>query len=231
MTELHAHLINMKNSNGTVAVHHTCRKKFIDTRKRSSDYSDGSTGKKLRSSTYGAQETAGSFDWKSYCFLCSEKADAKNNIRKPIKTVQTLPIRENLIQKAKYRNDDWGNQVLGRLLTCNDLVAEEAIYHDSCRKRFTQFTPCSEKRERPINSEMMEAYEKVCNWLENDSDCDLYALKELHEKMKGLGENCEVYSIKRLKQKLLERYKDNIYFAQMSGRENVICFRNMADKI
>ncbi|KAG1664788.1 hypothetical protein GQR58_019663 [Nymphon striatum] len=100
------------DSNGTVAVHHTCRKKFIDTRKSSSDYY--SDGRKLRSSTYGTQETAGSFDWKSYCFLFSEKTDAKKNIRKPIKIVQTLPIRENLIQKAKYRNDDWGNQVLGR---------------------------------------------------------------------------------------------------------------------
>jgi hypothetical protein len=35
MRELQARLINLKDSNGTVAVHHTCRKKSIDTRKRS----------------------------------------------------------------------------------------------------------------------------------------------------------------------------------------------------
>ena len=36
--------------------------------------------------------------------------------------------------------------------------------------------------------------------------------------------NEEVYTVKRIKQKLENRYRDNIFFAEMSGRKNVVCF-------
>jgi len=92
--------------------------------------------------------------------------------------------------------------------------------------------PCSEeKKGRPIDNEKIHAYDKVFNWLENDSDCDMYTLNELHEKMKTFSENCKVYTIKRVKQRLMETYTNNIYFTQSPEKENVICFRNMADKI
>ena len=96
--------------------------------------------------------------------------------------------------------------------------------------KFRLHTPRSEKKGRPVHMEMMDEHEKVC-WLENASDCDLYTLKELHEKMTTLSNNGEVYTIKTFKQNLLERYRDNIYFAQLPGRENVIGFRNMTDQI
>ena len=223
MVALHSNLLEKSEGNGKVAVHHHCRRKFTDTRKKSSR---GKPTKRLRSSV----ETPG-FDWKSSCFLCCEKKDENHVRRDPIITVQTLPIRQNLIERAKERNDDWGNQVLEKLLVCNDLVAEEAVYHVSCMNKFRLHTPRSEKKGRPVHMEMMDAYEKVCCWLENESDCDLYTLKELQEKMTTLSNNGEVYTIKTLKQKLLERYRDNIYFAQLPGRENVIGFRNMTDQI
>ena len=43
--------------------------------------------------------------------------------------------------------------------------------------------------------------------------------------------SAEVYGIKRIKQKLQEKYKENIFFAELSGRNKVVCFRNMADWI
>ena len=46
--------------------------------------------------------------------------------------VQTLPFHNNIIECAKARNDDWGEAVLTRLGTSNDLVAEEVVYHSSC---------------------------------------------------------------------------------------------------
>lgn len=75
--------------------------------------------------------------------------------------IHTLPIRENLIKIARERNDDWGNQVLGRLLTCNDLVAVEAIYHDRCRKMFTLSLSASAKKGRPVNCIKMQAYDSA----------------------------------------------------------------------
>ena len=42
------------------------------------------------------------------------------------------------------------------------------------------------------------------------------------------NENEDVYSVKRLKQKLQDRYKDHLFFAEVIGRKNVVCFRDMA---
>ena len=43
--------------------------------------------------------------------------------------------------------------------------------------------------------------------------------------------NDKVYGVKRIKDKLREKYKENIFFAEVSGRTNVVCFGNMADWI
>ena len=40
-----------------------------------------------------------------------------------------------------------------------------------------------------------------------------------------------VYGIKWLKQKLKDRYSDSIYFAEINGRSDVVCFRDMAKYI
>ena len=164
-------------------------------------------------------------------FFALKKIDHRNPNRDAIVKVQTLPIRDCLIKRAEERNDDWGNQVFGKLLTCNDLVAEEAVYHLNCMNKFRLERFDAGKTGRPINTTMMDAYDKACCWLENESDCELYTLKEVHEKMASLSDNGEVYTIKTLKRKLKDKYKEHIYFTQLSGRENVIGFRNMTDRI
>ena len=44
----------------------------------------------------------------------------------------TLEFRSRLLQRAEERNDTWRNLMKGRLECCNDLVAEEAVYHSKC---------------------------------------------------------------------------------------------------
>ena len=51
---------------------------------------------------------------------------------------------------------------------------------------------------------------------------------ELHSKMTKFADGFGVYTIKRLKQKLQEHYQEHIFFANVEGHENVVCFRNMA---
>ena len=80
------------------------------------------------------------------------------------------------------------------------------------------------KRGRPTDNLMTENFKKICNW----SDCDLYTLKEMHDKMIELGEDTPCYSIKSLKRKLVEHYGDHIFFAELPGRPNLICFKDMA---
>ena len=207
------------NSIGTTLVHHDCRRKFADTRRKSSSYVPR---KKLRSSSEV------SFNWKSECFLCSKKADKKNST---VYQVTTLPLRNNLITCCKSRIDDWGNTVKDRLECCIDLVAEEAVYHISCMNKFRLKTYSENKRGRPADLSMLEGFSKVCEWLENDADGDLYTLKEVHNKMSELNGDAPCYTIKSLKYKLKEHYGENLYFAELPGRPNLVCFKDMANFI
>ena len=88
----------------------------------------------------------------------------------------------------------------------------------------------AKKRGRPINQDMNDAFGKVFMWFENEADGELYTLKKLHEKMSALSnDTTDIYSIKSLKLKLQEKYKDDICFSEIPGRENVITFRQMAN--
>ena len=78
---------------------------------------------------------------------------------------------------------------------------------------------------------MQKWFEVLCIWLEGESDGELYSIQELHDKMTELADGEEVYGEKRLKQKLEDKYKDSLVFAEVSGRSNIVCFRNMAEHI
>ena len=66
------------------------------------------------------------------------------------------------------------------------------------------------------------------NWLEDNTE--LFPLKELHDKMNELSNNIEIYTIKYLKHKLIrKKYHEYIYFSELSGRPNVVCFKDTAN--
>ena len=67
-------------------------------------------------------------------------------------------------------------------------------------------------------------------WLETEGDCDLHTLKELQQKIKDINGK-DSYSSVYLKKKLKERYNDHVYFSELSGQVDVICFREMANYI
>ena len=78
---------------------------------------------------------------------------------------------------------------------------------------------------------MSQSFDELCHWLELEGGTELYTLSELHDQLKELASGSEVYTIKRLKQRLIDHYKDVIFFAEVGGRHNVVCFRNMANYI
>ena len=88
--------------------------------------------KLLRSSTP-------SFNWKLHCFfrseLCHIDPKCKDSKKKTMR-VATLVIRESVLEPCSKRGDEWGLDVHSRLMTCNDLVAEEAVYHTICHVNF-----------------------------------------------------------------------------------------------
>ena len=78
---------------------------------------------------------------------------------------------------------------------------------------------------------MLQWFKVLIQWLDSESGAELYTLTELHSKMTEFSDGSGVYTVKRLKQKLQEHYQEHIFFANVEGRENVVCFRNMAKYI
>ena len=140
-----------------------------------------------------------------------------------------MPLVKTLISCCLNRSDIWANEVHTRLLSCNDLVAEEAIYHISYMNRFRLQKNTSDKSSgRPIDPVMRRNFERVRQWLEEKGDSELYTLAETHGKMQELSKGSECYSLKYLKQKLIDYYGNHVYFCEHPGRPNVLCFKDMA---
>ena len=130
------------------------------------------------------------------------------------------------------RNDQWGAEVCGRLQNCNDLVADEAIYHRQCHTKFFHKMGASTKSVgRPGDTSIKDIFKCLCDWFETESEIELVTLKELHEKMLSLSDGKDVYSIKWLLNKLKELYGDQLIFAEVNGKHNVLCFKNMKNYI
>ena len=100
------------------------------------------------------------FNWKSCCFLCSQTAERKYST---VFQVRTLPLFNTLLKQCESRDDQWGREVYGRLSACNDLVAEEAVYHISCMKKFRLNINTGNKRGHPTDNSMMENFKKICS--------------------------------------------------------------------
>ena len=204
---------------GKITVHCSCRR-------RSVDHSGGDKAYEppRKSLHLSVDETAEKhyFDWKA-CFICGKTADRQYSTVIP---VRTTPLHDTLIKRCDERNDEWGEEVRSRLITCTDLVAEEAIYHCECMTKFRLTILSSNKLGRPINAVMMDNFERVCNWLEEESDCELYLIAEFHEKMVQSSEGSICYSKKSLKRKLIEGFRDHIFFEHQPGLPNIICFKH-----
>ena len=230
-TEKHYILTKKDLQSEKVFLHKNCRKVFTDPRKylpEQSAYSDV-VKHQLRS-------TQLDFEWKKQCFFCCEYIvkDSRNPTRTAVRSVETLPFRENLLQTCNERHDDWSKEVCIRLNACIDLVAAEALYHKSCHSRFLLNKTRSNENVkasvgRPQNQDKSDVFLELCNWI--DAEVELYTLSELHTKMTTLSKGKEVYSLKSMKQKLQEYYQDFIFFAEIKGRKNIVCFRDTANFI
>ena len=152
-----------------------------------------------------------------------------------VRSVTTLPMHAKLMEGCEKRDDPLGSEVMNRLQGCIDLVAAEAVYHDNCPTRFllnkelTTNTPKISGKH--CDEEKMEWFQRLYHWLELEAGAEMYTLSELHAKMAEFSDGSEIYSIKRFKQKLQEHYGDSIFFAEVGGRDNVICFKDLAKHI
>jgi hypothetical protein len=215
-----------------VKVHNSCRRNYTSKRRLSQERNrvDCSTleiipPKSLRSSS------STTFCWRVHCFFCGlECLDDVGEVAKPnmcIRRVKTVEIKDSILSQCEKRSDDWGFKVQGRLLTCCDLFAEEAVYHKNCHTSFF-YVPIHSTSGRPVDKMKAENFEQICDWLEVN-DTELVTLQDVVEKGRSLANNDrDLYSDKWIKDKLIERYGDHIQFCEVRGKRNVICWKDMA---
>ena len=102
-----------------------------------------------------------------------------------------------------------------RISVSNDLVADETVYNNrAAMSRFSTMNPSTKK---------LLVVQKTL-------PCKVYLIACA----RSLKKNCitmledakaeDVYSAKRINQKLIERYKGYIFFAEVCGRKNVVLF-------
>ena len=116
-----------------------------------------------------------------------------------------------------------------QLSICTDLVADEAVYHAEWHAQFFLNTRSADgNQDRPECPKMQAVFNLTCDWLE--TEIDLFSYENFPLKMEEVPSD-ETCSVKRIKQKLQKMYKENLFFAEVSGRKNVVCFRNMVNWI
>jgi FMN phosphatase YigB (HAD superfamily) len=149
-------------------------------------------------------------------------------IKNKIVKANTLVIKESILSQCEKKNDKWSTEIKSHLQNCNDLVAADAIYHKSCHCRLYFEIKSDKSRGRPVDDTMNETFLKLCLWLEQESEVELFTLEDLQKKMETFSNGNSVYTAKRLKQKLHDRYKEHIVFSEYKGRKNVVCFKRLA---
>ena len=144
----------------------------------------------------------------------------------------TIPFKERLRFACQKRDDEWGEEVRRRITNCNDLVAVEARYHISCNEGFlvkhsTFKTPSG----RPTDSDCLENFELVCEWLEAEGE--LCSLSEVHDKMTEIAtlneSDRKPIFPEMVKNKTPAKIQRPHIFAEVNGKSNVICFREMVN--
>lgn len=153
--------------------------------------------------------------------------------RRDSSCVETLRTIDSIISCAKGRKDDWGNEVLLRIQCESDLVSAEAKYQHDCALHFRAGRQRNEycTKGRPPDIVRVEAFQKLCQYLENNEECQ-YSLNELAETMDSFLDGHKGYETKYLKEKLKQQYGDQIIITNLKGwSENIVTFRDRGHQV
>ena len=220
-------------------VHITCRQRYINNKDIQSRVTKDScdsvpSKKKTRQST-------GCFASETDCIFCGCAVDLDKG---HFSFVQTDQFVDTILKVCESRSDDWGFSVKGRIeYYLRDLHAADCVYHHSCSGNFRslkavplefQNSPAAKRRKagRPKDEDKEEAFQKMCSYLELNSEEQL-TVTSLRHIMKGFLSNpdSEPYDNWSLKKHLKERFKDTIHFSEGGGLDDIVTMREQTSQI
>ena len=222
-----------------ILVHSECRKAYtnpksiIILKKRKAECEPQIETPKLRPKTTGSAKNSIS----EACLFCYEdlkdfqKLPHKRQKNSAFSNVETIEFKGHVLKKAAERGDVWGQAVTERLQNHIDLVAAEAKYHRKCAQDFFSLKNMSQTLPgKPIDTRRLSAFNDLCCYIDENNECQ-YTIPFLMEQMKTYLNGEDGYSVNYFKQKLQERYQDNITITNCQRKTNVVTFRDSAQNI
>lgn len=215
----------------SLLIHTRCRKNYTRTDTIKKYVREASTSKEETGQSQ-LRSSIPKFNFKNNCLFCGlcAKEETKKSLakRKIVHSVETLTVQSRIREVCSLRKGYLSDEVLCRLSSINDLVAEKAVYHKDCYIYFLKPTSLkSPKTEIPRDSHVKKAMEEIFNYLERSSDCQF-------SKDEILGIVSETKPQWRtIKAELERKYGDRILITQGVNRfcVPVICFRDSGKKI
>ena len=223
------------------AVHTACRKTYCNPCAIQSSKRKLASECAYSSCTLRSQK---SFSYKDNCLFCGmpDKYEGKK------RQIELIPVRNlhfdtAILKVCNERNDEWSEEVKGRVIFAQDLHAADAVYHQACSVNFrtgrnvplvidSDETLKRQKTGRPEDLVRAEAFEKVTALLENNNE-EQITITDLIKKMEDYLEGSELQpdSFPYMKKKLLDHFGERLIVTDINGMQNVVTFRCTASTI
>ena len=220
-------------------IHVSCQKKISnDIRKHSLAASKDEPVAKMK-----RRSEENPFIGCKHCLFCGNYAieDERHPDRQHsmISFPETVDIHHllTICDRPERKNNSFVHTVRGRLMAINDLQAGRHRYHRSCYRDFCREeivcdeAPSVKQPGRPVSEEKSACFDSLCAWLE--MEVEPYTISELRDKMTEFAaEEGEAYATNYyLKQNLKKRYGNKIFFSEVNGKSDVLCFNDFASSI
>lgn len=225
-----------------VFVHNSCRSRYthpinIEAVKRKKEVQQNVFAsppkRKLRRSTSsdGAEvlNVSGTFDWEENCCICGEETNIekekkkRQELRKKICFVESSDFATNTLKKLSFLQDDFHREIYKRLCDARDLVSLRAKYHYDClMKLINQYTEVIQIPQNTYSSKIDQAMEEIFEFMLSSEEYQ-FTLTQLKEAVKFSD---VMPTDNTIKQRLKNRFSDQIVISSRMGGMTYICFAN-----
>lgn len=233
-------------------VHSSCRSKFTNKNYVASKLKGQKQTQELSPRKKRSREPVGNTSAGKCLFCGQEEKRARKGHNKSagqLTKVRTMDFQKTVLEQCCKRNDRWSRDVKANVEFMQDLVAQDAEYHNVCfsnfckglkiPKMFAPEEPDSKKARlgRPPDQQRLKAFQHVVDYLERtvektDTDQIVVTMTKLVEMMeKELTQEVTAYIPQYMKIQLKDYFGDEIIIAEKKGAADIITLKKTASSI